>query len=307
MNSQAGRWLALFLGTTALLAAELALRVRYRRRVLPPALPAGSAAGGVIVVALGDSITAGAPGDPAAAWPIRLEAQLQASYPAVFWRVINAGVSGDTAPSGYSRFAADVARAGPHAVLIAFGLNDCKLERRGLDRWLEGRVPAGMARSYLWRAIYVRGVRLGRRTGWLPGPQPETTAQPFARTSGQGFSAALAALVARSRDIAARPVLLTMTPMAMTPMAMTPMAGAEMPGVQARQATYPDYNARIRRLAAHEQCALVELAAGAPAEAFEQDGFHLSAAGQAWVADQVFRQLAAVGLWEQLVRERRSR
>ncbi len=303
MNPRAGRWLALLLGTTVTLAvAELALRVRYRRRVLPqPALAgsitAGITAGDVIVVVLGDSITAGAPGDPQDAWPTRLEARLQASYPAVPWRVINAGVPGDTAPSGYSRFEADVARAGPHAVLIAFGLNDCNPGRHGYDRWREDSVPGRAPHSFLWRAVYVRGMRLGRRLGWLPEPELETMEQPYARTSGQGFSAALAALVARSRDIGAWPALLT----------MTPLAEAAMPGVQARLATYPDYNARIRALAARRPCPLVELAVGAPAEALESDGFHLSAAGQLWAADQVFHQLAAVGLWEQLVRERRSR
>ncbi len=293
------RWLALMVGAALLLAtAELALRARYRQRVLP----AGPARRGVMtIVALGDSITAGPAGAPAAAWPALLAARLQTGHPDVAWQVVNAGVPGDTAPLGYARFDRDVAARGPQAVLIAFGLNDCNLARHGMDRWYESRTPAGPAQSYLWRAGRVRlerldqrlGGRLGLWQGRLAIPEPEP--QPLPRTTPAGFSAALAALVARTHDIGARPVLLT----------MTPLAGAEMPDVLASRRDYAAYNARIRELAGQRDLPLVDLAAGAPAGAFAADGFHLTAAGQAWAAGRIYETLEGARLWEALARRAR--
>jgi acyl-CoA thioesterase-1 len=74
-----------------------------------------------VVVAFGDSLTAGlgvAPGD---AYPARLEARLRAEgYP---YRVVNAGVSGDTSAGGLRRV--DWAlRAGPEVVIVVLGAND---------------------------------------------------------------------------------------------------------------------------------------------------------------------------------------
>lgn len=296
MGLHARRWWAFTLVGVALAgAAELALRARYRRRVLPRTPPAP---GALTIVALGDSIVAGAPGAQLDAWPVLLAAHLRAHFPAIRWHVVNGGVSGDTAPLGFARFDADVAPAGPDAVLIAFGLNDCHPARHGLDRWREGQTPAGLARSYLWRAVRVRLGRMARRGARvlnLPAlaavsPTAEPRWQPFPRTSHAGFAAALAALVGRARALGARPVLLT----------MTPLGSIDAEGVRARAAFYPAYNAAIRELAIDQGVPLVELAADAPSIAFEPDGFHLTAAGQAWVAQQVFSQLQAVGFWADL-------
>lgn len=283
-------------------AAELALRGRYRRRVLPRG---ARAPGQVTVVALGDSIVAGAPGPATHAWPTLLAERLQAAYPDIAWRVINAGVSGDTAPQGYTRFDRDVAAAGPQIVLIGFGLNDCHPARHGMDRWFEGDVPRGLARGYLWRALQVRVARWGRRAGWWPPREPEGESVARPRTSPAGFANALATLVARTRTLGARPVLLTMTPLAATRTA----------GVDVRLETYPRYNTAIRTCTAHERALLVDLSVGAPAAessaaddsagAFEPDGFHLTAVGQAWVAGQVFGQLDAAGVWRRLAAEDR--
>ncbi len=282
------RW-ALVLGAVLVLTgAEWALRVRYRLRVLPAS--ADDAA--VVVVALGDSITAGAPGDRAEAWPTVLAGRLQAAYPSVRWRVVNAGVSGDTAPLGFQRFERDVARHRPDAVLIAFGLNDCNPARYGLDLWFERQVPAGPARSFLWRAMAVRLQRLAGRLGWDLAPQAEQGNRPLPRTSLVGFAQALAVLAERARMLGARPVLLT----------MTPLAGASTPQIEARRPRYTAYNVAVREVAIREGVPLVQLDAGAPAAAFMADGVHLTALGQAWVADQVFNQLDAQGFWEQLVR-----
>jgi lysophospholipase L1-like esterase len=293
------RWLALLLGAAILLAAaELALRARYRNRVLPPAI--ATERGKITIVALGDSITAGPAGAPDDAWPAILAARLRAGYPDVTWQVVNAGVPGDTAPLGYTRFDRDVAAHGPQAVLIAFGLNDCNLARHAMDRWYEGRVPVGPEQSYLWRAGQTRLERLSRYLGrvlrrlegWLPGPTVELEAQPFPRTSPGGFSAALTALVARTREIGARPVLLT----------MTPLADEETPDLQAFRADYAACDARIRELARQHALPLVDLAAGVPDDAWEPDGLHLTAAGQRWVADRVYGRLDRAGIWEALAK-----
>lgn len=281
------------LGAVALMgAAELALRARHRQRVLPPTPPAP---GTVTLVALGDSITAGSPGDVQAAWPTGLLAHLHDSHSDVTWRMVNAGVPGDTAPLGDARFDRDAAAAGPQAVLIGFGLNDCYPDRHGLDRWLEGRLPVGLSRSYVWRAIRSRAARTARRLGWPSGAKAEPQRKPVARTTPAGFATALTRLVACTREIDAQPVLLTMTPLAML----------DVPGVTLRRATYPVYNAAIRRVAAGQRTPLVDLATGAPPDAFEPDGFHLTAAGQAWAAGQVFSQLQTVGFWAGLGEIRR--
>ncbi|MFO0994086.1 MAG: arylesterase [Hyphomicrobiales bacterium] len=75
----------------------------------------------VTIVALGDSLTAGLGVDPESAFPAKLEAALKARGHDV--RVINAGVSGDTASAGRDRLdwvlADDV-----DAVILELGAND---------------------------------------------------------------------------------------------------------------------------------------------------------------------------------------
>ena len=275
-----------------LIAAEFALRLRYRRYVMPRATPAP---GRVTLGALGDSIMAGWPYGLDLAWPALLAERLQAAYPDVQWRVTNAGVPGETAPKGYARFERDVSAAGPQLVLIAFGLNDCYPVRYGMDRWLEGDVPNGLRRSFLVQAGAARADRLGRRLGLLPLPSPERTSQAATRTlqaaprtSLQGFADALQALVDRAEVLGIKPVLLT----------MTPLARSDVEGVAVRAAIYPAYNDAIRLVAARNGLPVVELAAGEPSGAILPDGFHLTAAGQAWVARQAFEQLAAAGVWQ---------
>jgi acyl-CoA thioesterase-1 len=90
------------------------------------ALLALSGAGGVaaadrVIVALGDSLTAGlgVPADDA--YPARLEARLRAEGYA--YRVVNAGVSGDTSAGGLRRVDW-VLRLQPDVVIVALGAND---------------------------------------------------------------------------------------------------------------------------------------------------------------------------------------
>ena len=82
---------------------------------------AAAAAEPVTLVALGDSLTAGYGLQPSDAFPVKLEAALKAKGHDV--KVINAGVSGDTALDGASRL--DWALAEPvDAVIVELGAND---------------------------------------------------------------------------------------------------------------------------------------------------------------------------------------
>ena len=82
---------------------------------------AGAAAAPVTILALGDSLTAGLGVGLAEAFPVRLEAALKAKGHDV--KVINAGVSGDTAADGAARL--DWALAEPvNAVIVELGAND---------------------------------------------------------------------------------------------------------------------------------------------------------------------------------------
>jgi acyl-CoA thioesterase I len=91
------------------------------------AVPAVAAAQGLVILAFGDSLTAGF-GLPAAdAFPAQLEARLTAL--GVGARVINAGVSGDTTADGLARL--DWALADkPDLVILELGANDML---RGID------------------------------------------------------------------------------------------------------------------------------------------------------------------------------
>lgn len=74
-----------------------------------------------VVVVLGDSLTAGLGVAPDEAFPALLEARLRgAGYP---YRVVNAGVSGDTSAGGLRRVDW-VLRSHPDIVIVALGAND---------------------------------------------------------------------------------------------------------------------------------------------------------------------------------------
>jgi acyl-CoA thioesterase-1 len=74
-----------------------------------------------VVVALGDSLTAGLGVAADEAFPARLEARLRAEGYA--YRVVNAGVSGDTTAGGVRRVDW-VIRSSPEVVIVALGAND---------------------------------------------------------------------------------------------------------------------------------------------------------------------------------------
>src|SRR5215470_12107703 len=74
-----------------------------------------------VIVAFGDSLTAGLGVKPEQSYPARLEARLRAE--GYGYRVVNAGVSGDTTAGGLRRI--DWAlRNKPEIVIVALGAND---------------------------------------------------------------------------------------------------------------------------------------------------------------------------------------
>ena len=79
-----------------------------------------------MVVAIGDSITAGQGLHPASAWPYQIKRH----------RIRAIGVPGDTTRLGLERFPAEVQSVLPKAVIIQFGHNDCNRWEtdRGLPR-----------------------------------------------------------------------------------------------------------------------------------------------------------------------------
>jgi len=74
-----------------------------------------------VIVALGDSLTAGFGVAPDEAWPALVEARLRRDGYA--YRVVNAGVSGDTS-AGALRRVPWVLRARPEVAIVALGAND---------------------------------------------------------------------------------------------------------------------------------------------------------------------------------------
>ncbi|MCA3554936.1 arylesterase [Aestuariivirga sp.] len=132
--------------------------------VLVVLMAGGAAAAPQTILALGDSLTAGLGLGPTETFPARLEAALKAKGHDV--KVINAGVSGDTAADGAARL--DWALSEPvNAVIVELGANDAlrglpvaqaeaaldglltALERKKLPTLLAGmRVPPNMGADY---------------------------------------------------------------------------------------------------------------------------------------------------------------
>lgn len=101
-----------------------------------------------IIVALGDSLTSGYGLPEEASLPAQLEAYLRAR--GHDWRVVNAGVSGDTSAGGLARLEWALADA-PDLVIVALGANDglrglpIEAMEANLDRILARLKEAGIA------------------------------------------------------------------------------------------------------------------------------------------------------------------
>jgi acyl-CoA thioesterase-1 len=131
-----------------------------------------------VIVALGDSLTAGWGVTPDEAWPALIERRLRREgYP---YRVVNAGVSGDTSAGGRARLDW-VLRSQPEVVIVALGANDGlrgqpvaalrdnlaaileRLRERGVKTLLAGmRLPPNYGAAYTreYAAVFAD---LGRR------------------------------------------------------------------------------------------------------------------------------------------------
>jgi len=74
-----------------------------------------------VIVAFGDSLTAGYGAEPGNSYPDFLQKDLDRAH--LPWRVVNAGVSGDTTTDGLNRLN-EVLAAKPRIVIVEFGGND---------------------------------------------------------------------------------------------------------------------------------------------------------------------------------------
>jgi acyl-CoA thioesterase-1 len=75
-----------------------------------------------VIVAMGDSLTAGYGVDESEAYPAQLQARLQAD--GFRWKVINAGISGETSSGARSRLDWVLDRLKPDIVILTTGAND---------------------------------------------------------------------------------------------------------------------------------------------------------------------------------------
>ena len=97
------------------------MRRLFAALVLAALLAAPAGAQERVIVAFGDSLTAGQGVPAQQAYPALLAARLRAEgYP---YRVVNAGVSGDTTAGGLRRVDRAL-RLGPEVVILELGIND---------------------------------------------------------------------------------------------------------------------------------------------------------------------------------------
>lgn len=132
-----------------------------------PAVHAADAAR--VVVALGDSLTAGLGVAPDEAWPALLEARLRRE--GYDYRVVNAGVSGDTTAGGLRRVDW-LLRARPAVAIVALGAND------GLRGQSVDAMRANL--SAIVRRFSERGVRVLLAGMRMPPNYGESYARRFA-------------------------------------------------------------------------------------------------------------------------------
>ncbi len=102
----------------------------------------------VTIAFLGDSVTQGcfecyieSPNtvqtvfDYKSAYSTRLKEILNLLYPSVQINVINSGISGDSAPSGYTRLERDILSSHPDLVIVSYGLNDSGYGMEGMETY----------------------------------------------------------------------------------------------------------------------------------------------------------------------------
>ncbi|MGI8745552.1 MAG: arylesterase [Bryobacteraceae bacterium] len=113
---------------------------------LQSAVPAAKPGGRPVIVAFGDSLTAGFGAEPGYSYPDFLQKELDRR--GLRWRVVNAGISGDTTTDGMNRVR-DVLSYRPAIVILEFGGNDglrglpLETTQANLDRIIAGLLKDG--------------------------------------------------------------------------------------------------------------------------------------------------------------------
>ena len=221
------------------------------------------------IVVLGDSIAAGYGLPLAYAWPELLITHLAENWPRYQWALHNASIPGDTTPDAYVRFDA-IRRQRPHLVIIALGINDC---RQAQSPVVTRRIEHFRRNEQTWWG----GNPILRRIGYrLSAPERRNTSRnDGSQVPLDAFLAILGWMVAQVHAMGALPALLTLSPLSPELAASPAFASCDR------------YNAGIRDIAREGDAALVEISYGLPADAWQADGVHLTAAGQAELAQRV--------------------
>lgn len=128
---------------------------------------------GTVVLALGDSLTAGYGLDPEQAWPALLAEKTG-------WKIVNGGVSGDKTADALARLPALLDEHAPKLVLVTLGGND-----------MLRKLPEGQTRGNLERILALAGGR-GARAVLVATPRPSVAGVVFQRLSAAPFYAEIA-------------------------------------------------------------------------------------------------------------------
>lgn len=100
-----------------------------------------------VILAFGDSLTAGYGLDQKQAWPTLLQHRINEK--GLDYRIVNAGISGDTTAGGLARLPALLAREKPRLVILELGANDAlrglslSQAKANLDRMIKMSQAAG--------------------------------------------------------------------------------------------------------------------------------------------------------------------
>ncbi len=116
----------------------------------------------IVILAFGDSLTAGYQIPPGTAFPAQLQAALQAKGYRV--RVLNSGVSGDTAADGLERLEWSLDEKADGAI-VEFGANDAL---RGIDPKLTEQALAGILKSLKDKHIEILLAGMEAPRNWGP-------------------------------------------------------------------------------------------------------------------------------------------
>jgi lysophospholipase L1-like esterase len=148
----------------ALLAACCVACSSKKNEPLPP---------GTVVLALGDSLTAGYGLTPEQAWPAHLAEKTG-------WRLINGGVSGNTAGDALARLPALLDEHAPRLVLVTLGGND-----------MLRKLPEAQTRQDLFRILELARGRHAPPV-LLATPKPSVAGAVFQNLSAPSFYAEVA-------------------------------------------------------------------------------------------------------------------